>query len=78
MSWANSAGPDQTAPKVAVCIRVYTFGNSICILFIQNCITKPTFSVFRTVTVLNFGILSFRNFTICFAVPEFFTARMSE
>ena len=55
-AWANSADPDQTAPRNSL-IRVYTVCHSACIVGTHYSIVEPHSSNFR-------GVRIFRTFTV--------------
>ena len=56
--WANSADPDQTAPRVdSVC-------NSDCIFWVHCSLVKPFCSNFRAITANCLGVQIFRIFTV--------------
>ena len=48
--WANSADPDQTAPRSSL-IRVYTVCNSLCIFWMHYSKKNPSCSTFRVITI---------------------------
>ena len=48
--WANSADPDQTAPRSSSLIRVYAVCNSLCIFWMHYSKEKPSCSTFRVIT----------------------------
>ena len=67
-AWANSADPDQTAPRGAVCsrsslIRVCTVCLSICIIWTHCSMVEPHSSNFRVITTNYLGVRIFRKFT---------------
>ena len=65
--WANSADPDQTAHRGAVCvsslIRVYTVYLSICTFWTHYSIVELPCSNFRVITANFSGVRNFRIFT---------------
>ena len=61
--WANSADPDQTAPKGSL-IRVYTVCNSLCIFWMHYSKETPSCSTFRVITTNFWGVQIFRKFTV--------------
>ena len=66
-AWANSADPDQTAP------RIYTVCNSSCIFWMHYSTVKPSCLNFRVITANFSGVRIFRKFMVLFSpcVPEF-------
>ena len=59
-AWANSADPDQTAP------RVYTVCHSVYIVWIHYSMVEPHSSNFRVIKTSVLGVQIFREFTVCF------------
>ena len=55
-AWANSADPDQTAPRSSL-IRVYTVCHSVCIVWTHYTIIEPHSPNFL-------GVRIFRKFTV--------------
>ena len=60
-AWANSADPDQTAPRL---IKVYTVCHSICIVWTDFSMVEPHCSNFRVITTNFLGVGIFRKFTV--------------
>ena len=60
-AWANSADPDQTAPRL---IRVYTVCHSVCIVWTHYSMVEPHSSNFRVITTNFWGVRIFRKFTV--------------
>ena len=60
--WANSADPDQTAPRSL--IRVYTVCHSVCIVWTHYSMVEPHISNFRVITTNFLGVRIFRKFTV--------------
>ena len=66
---ANSADPDQTAPRSSL-IRVYTVCHSICIVWTHYSMAEPHSSNFREFTTNFLGVRIFRKFTVLISIPE--------
>ena len=66
--WANSADPDQTAPRGAVSrsslIWVCTVCHSVCIVWTHYSMVEPHSSNFRVITINFLGVRIFRRFTV--------------
>ena len=62
-AWANSADPDQTAPRGSL-IRVYTVCRSVCIVWTHYSMVEPHSSNFRVITTNFVSVRIFRNFTV--------------
>ena len=62
-AWANSADPDQTAPRGSL-IRVYPVCHSVCIVWTHYTIVEPLSSNFRVITTNVLGVRIFRKFTV--------------
>ena len=60
--WANSADPDQTAPRGA--IRVYTVCHSVCIVWTHYSMVEPHSSNFRVISTNFLGVRIFRTFKV--------------
>ena len=80
-AWANSADPDQTAPRGAVwsgstprssLIWVYTVCHSICIVWTHYSMVEPHSSTFRAITTKFLGVQIFKKFTLCIFVLHVF------
>ena len=61
--WANSADPDQTAPRSSL-IRVYTVCHSVCTVWTHYSMIEPHISNFRAITTIFLGVQIFRKFTV--------------
>ena len=69
--WANSADPDQTAPRSSL-IRIYTVCHSVCIVWTRYSMVEPHSSTFRVITTKFLGVRIFRKFTVVhFLNPDF-------
>ena len=62
--WANSADPDQTAPRGAVLMRVLAAFQSICIIQRHDTTAEPLRMNPRVFTVKLTGVRNVRNFTV--------------
>ena len=60
--WANSADPDQTAPRGAV--RVYTVCHYVCIVWTHCSMVEPHSSNSRVITTNILSVRIFRKFTV--------------
>ena len=63
-AWANSADPDQNAPRRSSLIRVYTVCHSICIVWTHYSMVEPHSSNFRVITANVLGVQIFRKFMV--------------
>ena len=70
-AWANSADPDQTAPKGAVwsgsrssLIWVHTVCHSVCNVLTHYSMVEPHSSSFRVITTNILGVWIFRKFMV--------------
>ena len=58
--WANSADPDQAAPRGAV----FTICNTVCTFWMHYSMVKPLCLNFRLTTPNILGVRKFRTFTV--------------
>ena len=75
--WANSADPDQTAPRSSL-IRVYTVCHSVCIVWTHYSMVDPHSSNFRVITTIFLGVRIFRKFTVIFSFVQIITVYLIE
>ena len=67
--WANSADPDQTAPRGAVWSVSTMFAiPSAGIVWTHNSMLEPHSSNFRVITMNVLGVRTFRNFTVDYKI----------
>ena len=66
-AWANSADPDQTAPRSSL-IRVYTVCHSVCIVWTHYSMVEPHNSNFRVITTNSLSVRIFKKFTVLMLV----------
>ena len=58
-AWANSTDRDQTVPRGAGLIRVYTVSYSVCIVWTHYSMVDPHSSNFRMITTNVLGVRIF-------------------